>query len=84
MNRRLRAAGGSPLLIWLQLEPAAVLGRLRARGARRDLSKLADPSRFLAELHEGAPAGPHLVVNAEAAAAEVVEEILAAMRAAAG
>ena len=84
LDRRLRAAGGSPLLIWLQLEPAAVLGRLRARGARRDLSKLADPSRFLAELHEGAPAGPHLVVNAEAAAAEVVEEILAAMRAAAG
>jgi predicted kinase len=84
LDRRLRAAGGSPLLVWLQLEPAAVVGRLRARGAQRDLSKLADPSSFLAELDQAAPAGPHLVVNAEATPADIVEDIVAALPATAG
>jgi predicted kinase len=84
LDARLRGAGGSPLLVWLRLEPAAAVGRLRARGAERDLAKLADRSAFLAELDRAAPAGPHLVVDAESDPADIVEEIMAALTAAAG
>jgi predicted kinase len=80
LDRRLRAAGGSPLLVWLHLEPMAVVDRLQARGAARDLAKLADPSSFLARLDHGAPVGPHIVVNAERAAANIIEEIVEALR----
>jgi predicted kinase len=79
LDGRLRLVGGSPLLVWLHLEPATVVARMRARGAERDLSKLADPPSFLARLDQAAPAGPHLVVNAEATPADVVEEIVAAL-----
>jgi hypothetical protein len=56
-----------------------VVSRLRARGAERDLAKLADPSSFLAALDHAAPAGPHLVVNAEATPVDIAQEILAAV-----
>jgi predicted kinase len=79
LESRLRAAGGSPLLVWLNLQPTAVVARLQARGAARDLSKLADPSSFLSRLDQGAPVGPHVVVEAERAAADIVEEIVAAL-----
>ena len=79
LERRLRTAGGEPILVWLHLEPAAVVARLQARNATRDLSKLADPSSFLARLDKAAPAGPHIVVNAERNTAEIVEEILSAL-----
>ena len=48
LDRRLRAAGGSPLLVWLRLQPATAVQRLRARGAARDLAKVADPAAFAA------------------------------------
>ena len=76
---RLRAAGGSPLLVWLHLDPAAVVHRLRARGAARDLAKLADPASFLAGLDQGAPVGPHIVVDAERGLVAVVDEIVSAL-----
>ena len=76
LDRRLRAAGGSPLLVWLHLEPTVVVSRLQARGAARDLAKLADPDSFVAGLDQGAPVGPHVVVNAEQPAADVIEEIV--------
>ena len=79
MDRRLRVAGGSPLLVWLHLEPTAVVARLQARGAARDLAKLADPISFLARLHQEAPVSPHTVVDAERAAADIVEDIVAAL-----
>jgi hypothetical protein len=50
---------------------------LQARGAPRDRAKLADPGSFLARLDQGAPVGPHVVVNAERPPADVVEEIMA-------
>jgi predicted kinase len=81
LERRLRAAGGSPLLVWLNLEPTAVVARLQARGADRDLAKLADPTEFLARLDHGAPVGPHVVVAAERPGADIVEEIVAAVAA---
>jgi predicted kinase len=77
LDRRLRAAGGSPLLVWLHLDPLAAVGRLQARGAPRDRAKLADPGSFLARLDQGAPVGPHVVVNAERPPADVVEQIMA-------
>jgi predicted kinase len=77
LDTRLRAAGGSPLLVWLHLDPLAVVGRLQARGATRDRAKLADPGSFLARLDQGAPVGPHVLVNAERPPADVVEEIMA-------
>lgn len=77
LDTRLRAAGGSPLLVWLHLDPLAAVGRLQARGAPRDRAKLADPGSFLARLDQGAPVGPHVVVNAERPPADVVEEIIA-------
>jgi predicted kinase len=79
LDRRLRTAGGAPLLVWLHVEPAAVVRRLQSRGAARDLSKVADPSSFLARLDEGAPAGPHLVVDAESDTSDIVEEIVSAL-----
>src|SRR3954453_16901534 len=77
LDTRLRAAGGSPLLVWLHLDPLAAVGRLQARGAPRDRAKLADPGSFLARLDQGAPVGPHVVVNAERPPAAIVEEIMA-------
>jgi predicted kinase len=79
LDTRLRSAGGWPLLVWLYLEPAVVVDRLRARGAHRDLAKLADPSSFLAGLDQGAPTGPHIVVDAERPAAEIVQDIVSAL-----
>jgi predicted kinase len=77
LDRRLRVAGGTPVLVWLQLDPGAVVRRLQARAAPRDLPKLADPSAFLAGLDSGRPAGPHLAVDAEGTPDEVAERVLA-------
>jgi predicted kinase len=79
VDRRLRAAGGTPLLVWLHLDPAAVVGRLQARGAARDLAKLADPAAFAAGLRRGEPVGPHLLVDAERPPDDIAGDILSAL-----
>jgi len=79
LDRRLRAAGGSPLLVWLHLDPDVVVSRLQARGATRDVSKVADPASFLARLDQGTPAGPHLVVDGARGTAGIVEDIVSAL-----
>jgi predicted kinase len=79
MDRRLRAAGGSPLLVWLQLQPATAVQRLRARGAARDLEKVTDPAAFTAALDVAEPAGPHLTVDGESPTDDVVRVVLAAL-----
>jgi predicted kinase len=63
---RLAAAGGAPLLVWLRLEPAEVVRRLRERGAARDAAKLVDESGYLARLSSAcaAPVVPHLALDA--------------------
>jgi predicted kinase len=64
---RLAAAGGSPLLVWLSLDPTEVLRRLRERGATRDAAKLADEAAYLAGLSATAcapPVVPHLALDA--------------------
>jgi predicted kinase len=63
---RLVAAGGAPLLVWLRLEPAEVLRRLRERDAPRDAAKLIDEASYLAKLATGCapPEVPHLALDA--------------------
>lgn len=77
LDGRLRAAGGSPLLVWLRLEPTTALRRLRARGAARDLAKATHPGSFLAGLDVAEPAGPHLAVDGGRPTEEVVRSVLA-------
>ena len=63
---RLMAAGGTPLLVWLRLEPTEVLRRLRERDAPRDAAKLTDEASYLARLATACvpPDGPHLALDA--------------------
>ena len=79
MDRRLQAAGGLPLLVWLQLQPATAIQRLRARGAARDLAKVTDLAAFTAALDVAEPAGPHLTVDGESPTDDVVRSVLAAL-----
>jgi predicted kinase len=63
---RLAAAGGTPFLVWLGLEPTEVVRRLRERGAMRDRVKLADEAAYLARLSSACapPVVPHLALDA--------------------
>jgi predicted kinase len=79
LDRRLRAAGGTPLLVWLRLEAATVMRRLRKRNAARDTAKLTDPAEFIATLDTSEPVGPHLTVDGHSSTANVVETVLAAL-----
>jgi predicted kinase len=79
LDRRLRGAGGSPLLVWVHLRPATAQQRLRARGAPRDLAKLTDPAAFTASLDVAEPAGPHLRVDGESPIDATVQSVLAAL-----
>lgn len=79
LDCRLRAAGGSPLLVWLRLAPESIVERLRARGAARDLAKLADPAAFLAGWDVTEPVVPHLSVTGDGATDIAVREVLAAL-----
>jgi predicted kinase len=81
LDRRLRAAGGSPLLVWLRLQPATMVQRLRARGAARDLAKAADTAAFMAALDVAEPVGPHLTVDGESPTDDLVRTVLAALAA---
>ena len=80
---RLVAAGGTPLLVWLRLEPAEVLRRLRKRAAPRDAAKLTDEAAYLertaADYHP--PVVRHLALDAtwppEALARAVIEAVRA-------
>jgi predicted kinase len=63
---RLTTAGGTPLMVWLRLEPAEVVRRLRARGAARDAAKLTDEAAYLARMSTACspPVVPHLALDA--------------------
>ncbi|MDX6314456.1 MAG: hypothetical protein QOF44_3920 [Streptomyces sp.] len=66
LTDRLRAAGGTPVMVWLHLTPDALLVRLRERSADRDREKLKDEERYLAVTDLAPPAVPHLAVDASA------------------
>ncbi|GAB3689435.1 AAA family ATPase [Angustibacter aerolatus] len=81
---RLAAAGGAPLLVWLRLDRAEVLRRLRARGAARDAAKLLDEGAYLEALaarEAGPPAVPHLELDATRRAADLAAAVRAALTA---
>jgi predicted kinase len=67
---RLRAAGGSPVLAWLRIGPDELARRVLGRGAARDAAKLADVRSWIAGVDLGAPAAPHLEVDAALAPEE--------------
>jgi predicted kinase len=73
---RLRAAGGTPTLVWLRLDPDVVLERLRARGAARDEAKLGDTDAYRDRLTTDPPACPHLDVDANRPVDAIVRELL--------
>jgi predicted kinase len=75
-------AGGTPLLVWLSLEPTRILGRLQARGAVRDRAKVAAGSAYLAQLTRAAsqPSAPHLALPAREAPEVLVRLVLAALK----
>ena len=54
------------MLVWLHLEPADVLRRLRERDAPRDAAKLTDETAYLARLATRCvpPGIPHLALDA--------------------
>jgi predicted kinase len=79
LDRRLRAAGGSPTLVWLRLDPATVVQRLRERGAGRDVAKLADVTAFVSALDLSEPVAPHVGVDAGGSPEAVVRDVLAAL-----
>ena len=75
---RLVGAGGRPRLVWLRLAPEELLLRVRARGAERDVAKLADPAGFLARHSVTPPVVEHLEVDAGEDLARQVSGLLAA------
>ena len=79
---RLTAAGGTPLLVWLHLEPIEVLRRLRERAASRDAAKLADEAAYLAGPAAPAavpPVVPHLPLDATRPPQALVRAVLDAL-----
>jgi len=79
LEDRLRAAGGSPVLVWIRVSPETVLSRLSARAADRDESKLADPRQYLAGLDLRAPVGTFIEVDGERPPPERLVQVLAAL-----
>lgn len=75
VQRRLESAGGAPTMVWLRLDVAHIIARMRARAALRDVDKLRDESS-LAGLDLGPPVGPHLALDAAAAVPDLVESVL--------
>jgi predicted kinase len=81
LRSRLMAAGGVPLLVWLSLEPAEIVRRLRDRGAARDGAKLHDERAYLDRLSEPAagPSVPHLSLPADLPPHRLVDRVLEAL-----
>jgi predicted kinase len=75
---RFADAGGSPLLVWLSLEPDEIVRRLQARGAVRDREKLTDASTYRAKLAQRAtaPVGPHLRLAADQSRHLLVQRVI--------
>jgi predicted kinase len=73
---RLVAAGGTPLLVWLWLEPAELGLRLQRRSADRDRAKLAGGPID----RSAPPVVPHLALAADRPADALAAEVQAALR----
>jgi predicted kinase len=68
---------GSPVLIWLHLPVGELVDRLRRRSAGRDVAKTANPAAYLDTIDLGAPAAPHLALDATGPVADLVHAVLA-------
>jgi predicted kinase len=75
LERRLRDAGGVPLLLWLHLEPELIRQRLHARSAGRDLAKLRAGTEWLTTIDLDPPVGPHLALDAAAELTDLVNTV---------
>jgi predicted kinase len=80
IERRLRDAGGLPILVWLHLEPELIRQRLQARSAGRDLAKLRADTHWLRTIDPHPPVGPHLALDATAELTELVSTVAAHLR----
>jgi predicted kinase len=76
LERRLKAAGGIPTLVWLQLPPEEIRRRMHARSADRDTEKLRADRDWLATVDLGPPVGPSLALDATAPLTDLVEVVL--------
>lgn len=79
LESRLLAAGGRPVLLWLRLDPAVAIQRLRARGAARDRPKLADLDAYATRVEVSEPRVAHVAVDASRPVGDVVEAAVAAL-----
>jgi predicted kinase len=76
LERRLTAAGARPTLVWLKVEPAELLRRLRGRSAERDADKLLDEADWLTQVDLRPPVGPHIPLDADQPLVERVSAVL--------
>jgi predicted kinase len=70
-----RLEPAAPVLIWLHLDRARHIERLRNRAAARDTGKIGDPDAFLAGARP--PTVPHLGLDASRPVGELVAAVLA-------
>ncbi|GAA4344935.1 AAA family ATPase [Angustibacter luteus] len=74
LEARLRAAGGTPSLVWLDVDAPAVAERLRRRGADRDAWK-AERAPGAVAVDLAPPDVPHLRADAARSPGEIAEAI---------
>jgi predicted kinase len=74
---RMERAGASTTMIWLRISADNVLGRVERRGAGRDLAKLRGD--WPAGLDLGAPAVPHIEVDALLSPTAIAETVLSSL-----
>jgi predicted kinase len=72
---RLGADAAGVVLVWLDLPSHHLVDRLRRRDAVRDSDKVRDPGAFLAGVHRGPPAVPHLALDATMPVADLVGRV---------
>lgn len=77
----LAGAGGTARLLWVCLDPATLLQRLRERGLERDAAKLAAPRRWLEQARpDEPPAVEHVRVDGSLPAAAEVRRVARLLR----
>ena len=72
--------GGTVRLVWVRSDAATLRHRLTARASGRDTAKLGDFAAFTARMRlDVSPAAPHMVVDNRLAAADSLEDQVAAL-----
>jgi hypothetical protein len=76
LDARLRAAGATPSLVWLDIDAHAVAQRLHRRGADRDAVKADRGPGAAAAADLAPPTVPHLRVDAARTPEEIADTVL--------